>query len=337
MQNTNTLTSNRGGYRDKALDLLKYVTIFMVVTGHTFQYLGYGLDCLDLFPIDIFTMIQMPQFMFISGFVSFKSLQNAPYKYLLETRWKSLLRPMIFYSLVIYTEAIIWGGNLSVLGPIKAYINSYWFIWAVIYSLIFMYVSIRILKLNSALTVLMAIATCLIPSKFIPIPHFSLFQAMLPFFLFGFYCKQYDILDKIYRKFNYIAPSALFIFFCCLYFYNGRNSFYFFREMAFIEMMKSFCFMLIAGTSGIILCYCLIKYSLTKLKNVDFAITAGQYTFAIYMMQGIVFNTLQHYNLNFREYWLCWIVAILIFGAINTLIKIVREAKLLSLLLLGKQ
>lgn len=323
--------------RDESLDLLKFITIFMVITGHTFQCLGYDIKSLDIFPINIFTLIQMPQFMFITGYVSYRSIENRSFKYLAETRWKSLLRPMIVYSLIIYLGTYFSNSDTPILyGIIRSYFKSYWFIWAVVYCLLFMYVCRRLLKYGIALITILSVLVCSIPPEYSFIPHFSYFQAMLPFFILGFYCKKYDLLLRYIDKVQYILPVSLIIFIACVPFYSGSHTFYFFSDMTTIEHLKSFILMLIAGVSGIISCYYLITLLLKKITNLRFAITAGQYTFAMYMIQGIVFKIFSHINIDLHYYVLYWIAAISIFIIINLFIVIIKRSKLLSLILLGK-
>ena len=58
--------------RDKSLDLLKAIAIFLVVWGHSIQYFGEGIGVLDN-PIGKFIyMVHMPLFMFVSGYVSIR-------------------------------------------------------------------------------------------------------------------------------------------------------------------------------------------------------------------------------------------------------------------------
>ena len=309
----------------------------MVISGHTFQYTGYGEGYLDLFPFNIFTLIQMPQFMFISGFVSYKSIETASAKYIFKTRWQSLLRPMITYCAFIFGLSVLYGiSQLSLLGFAKACAFSYWFIWAVIYALIFMLVSRRLFKLNIVLITLLSFIISFIPVEYVPLPGFTFFRSLLLFFVIGFYCKQQDLLRKIYNNCKYLLPAIAIVFVLCLILYSGKNSFYFFSRMNPLEHIQYFTLMLAAGLSGISICYCLIRLYVTKCKENKFIMIAGRYTFAMYMIQGVVFSAMSYCNIALNSYLLSWLLALGIFVAINVLIKFLKRFRFTSAMLLGK-
>jgi len=136
--------------RNILLDALKGFTIILVVLGHSIQYVQNKAFDSNL----VFRLIysfHMPLFMFISGFVSFKTFDGSWNKLL--KRFKSLIIPFwawfIFSFFVSYLIYIFNGVNkpdlqYSIIAVLKSPDNGLWFLWILFLNYIFLFLSFKI-------------------------------------------------------------------------------------------------------------------------------------------------------------------------------------------------
>lgn len=325
--------------RDNTIDILKFIAIFMVICGHTFQYFGIGVEYLNIPFFKITTMIQMPLFTFISGYVSYKAITQYPIKQIFSSRARSLLWPMCVFSTLMFviTLPLIWQhADFQLIIPkyVGSIIYSYWYIWVILYSICSAYLSNILLGYKGLLISLLIVI--LVPFN-IPIPHILYYKAMYPFFVGGLIFYKYDLFDFIvsYKK-VFIALLSL-IFIGCYYWYDYNNVFYFFKQLPLNQCISSYLHMLISGFCGICLIYILVKFlGGGKHKYTKIMMYLGQYTFGLYMLQGIVFKIVENNNLFITNYLLLSLIAIGGFASMCLCIYLISHSEFLSKHLLGK-
>lgn len=85
--------------RDRAIDLLKFVAIFLIILRHCLSRLGLCMAGLD-HPIGkLIVIVNMPLFIFITGYFG-KSLYQRNLNELFFSKYRTLLRPSIMFALL---------------------------------------------------------------------------------------------------------------------------------------------------------------------------------------------------------------------------------------------
>lgn len=331
--------------RDAVLDILKFIAIFMVINGHTFQYSGCGEASLDISFIKFTTITQMPLFTFISGYVSYRAITTQPlWCGIMKRRWYSLIRPMLIFCLIwaviqlaFYTPTPItpWVIVDTTLFSIK---SSYWFIYVVLYCIILGYVATRWGGEEMVMLLTIALIQFVPDGTTIP-PFMSLLKAMLPFFFGGMLFKKYDMFATLQRvKWISIAIATLTLG-IGLWLYSGAHTFYFFANLTTQQHIESYVEMLGAGFASIILCYFAAQYFDKKFGNsgiIGIIKRLGNYTFAMYMIQGIVFAAMRQHAIHIDSHTMQLLLSLTIFLSICLCVALMSRSRLLSRLLLGK-
>lgn len=91
--------------RNPVFDFLKSLAIVLVVLQHFMMRLGLGMEMMNVWPGKLITMVNMPLFIFISGWFA-TSLHKKSFRQLVTTRYASMVRPTIVYSVL---SAVICG------------------------------------------------------------------------------------------------------------------------------------------------------------------------------------------------------------------------------------
>ncbi|MEG1718751.1 MAG: acyltransferase family protein [Clostridia bacterium] len=218
--------------RNELIDILKAIAIILVVVGHTMQY-GTTADYLQnkLFYDNAFFQFiytfHMPLFMLISGYLFYASAARHSFSYIVKSKVKTLLFPVLIWSFIPFFYNLIKNGDFSVMTIFKTYgttaINNFWFLWSLLFwSLVFVFVK-RFLKDNIFVYIGIFILTFFIPDTLAALHKF-----IYPFFMLGYF------FNKNKAKFTHFLSSekskliCLILsgatFFVMFLFYN-RNSF----------------------------------------------------------------------------------------------------------------
>lgn len=321
-------------------DILKCVIIFLVIWGHCGQQLGLGMDSLDTIDGQIRTLIDMPMFMIMCGFFAFTSFQKTVKSFLL-SKWNTLLLPMLVYCVggcltdLFVKESCItaWGGKLL----ISNIIYGYWFIWTVLGCSLIMLFCRKCVSSRYRPLVVCAFWIILLFMPFWPIPHLLSHKAMFPFFVFGYMLRQYEVVPLLmrHRAWSFSLAGLLFlgVFFC----FSGEDSFYYFASMSKAQYAISYLLMLLGGISGFIICL-MLSMQIGKKENklTLFLKYAGQYTLAMYMMQGLVMKILGACHLHIYSEAIYFSSALLLFFSLSLIIFFCTKSEILSKYLLGK-
>lgn len=334
--------------RNITLDILKCVAIYSVILLHSIQGLGAGMTVLDHPLGKLISMVSMPLFIFITGYFS-GSIYTRKLNQLIEIKYITLLRPMLLFSIVMFALKITIGrlnvNSLVELGKITILmlLNSYWFVYVVIYCTFYSWIVRKLagqLKLSELLFDIISLVVLILVPYCLNIPHLASFKAMYPFFIIGTIFKKESVFKKPVSTFLLLLCSVLFIVSFLLY--DGEKFFYYFQLTTYPEVIFNYILMLFAGTSGIILIYCVIsKFKQWMTPNaLKLFGSVGQYTLAIYLSQGIIMYCLDCYAINISDVFLETVLSVLLSlmvmsGLSYTILKI-RKNYILSKYLLGK-
>ena len=328
--------------RDKVLDMLKCVAMFMVISGHCFQHTGYGNSYLNIPIFRVITMIQMPLFMFISGYVAHKSLTSSSLLALAKRKYFGLLQPMMIFALVQFViNYIIFAEERISIGSIPHDVAvsigySYWFIWVLLYAIFFAWGVLRALGVSGLVGSIVVVM--LLPRE-LPLPHLTSFQAMYPFFVGGALAYRYDLL-KWLRKHSWGALAAsIAILVACYMTYRGSHVFYFFKYMPARLYFTAYGHLLLGGFASVVAMYIVTwrlaerceKWSSTRLMA-----DIGKYTLGIYLLQGLFVEVAKRVDTTITCSAVQWLIAVGVFTICAAMVYGISRTKHLSKWLIGK-
>ena len=345
------LIHNQG--RDNAIDLLKFVAIFLVILGHSLSRLGLGMESLN-HPIGkLIVMVNMPLFIFITGYFG-KSLYKRKLKELFLSKYRTLLRPTVLYGLltIIICDIIILSKPLGIKEGVNVLFDrvvyGYWFIWVVLYCSFYSWAFVKMgekfhLKQSIALICSLLLLFLIPDTPFIPC--LASFKAMYPFFLLGLMFRERGWLEIVYVHKRIVLPIALLIILVGWCFYKGTWSFYYFPSTPFPNVVYYYMLMLVFGSAGIGCLYIICKEVWKRYCSNSFVLRLaelGQYTLAIYMIQGVFVEVADCYQeqLAISNQLLLTLISIIasivLIVIISFFILWIRRNKKLSLYCLGK-
>ena len=350
--------------RNPVFDLMKCVAITLVVMQHFMMKYGLGMNMMDVWPGKMITLVNMPLFIFMSGWFA-GSLHNKSLCQLVTSRYKTLLRPTIVYSIFSAVVCgLIMGTLPSTVGGAEKFIvhsliSSYWFIWVIIYCTIATWVVFFICRLlrkdKPALWIeVLLMISVLIRSFFIRnglIPWIHHFKAMFPFFILGYWMGCIDLFEKL-RKYAVLATTiCIILYLIASFIFHGVWSFYYFGSTPLPQLIIYYALMIVVGFSGIIAIYYILEYCVERYSNstghgkclLDKSVEIGVYTLSIYMIQGVLMDVLTCYSeqvkisSNWANYGLSLISTIVFMVIVYHLILVFLKNKWTSRYLLGKE
>ena len=221
-----TQTTNR----NTTIDILKGIAIILVIYAHCIQF-GSGSDYLEsqfFFNNQIFKFIysfHMPLFMIISGYLFYFTIQKHSFKYNLNTRFISLLVPIILWQ----TIWILIGdfhnlNNHNIIFISNSFINTLWFITSVFFNSLFVLLCNKYAKDSRLLYCVIFFISLFIPNYY----GYNLYVFMLPYFLCGYFYNKTDGLKVIInqKKGTTIFVILVILFFILLYHYDVSDYIY---------------------------------------------------------------------------------------------------------------
>lgn len=337
--------------RDPKIDILKGLAIFLVVWGHSIQYFGEDYGVLsDTIGKGIY-LFHMPLFFFLSGFVSVSSLKKSIGE-LSVSRLRGIVIPTLFWTslsigiqLIIDPEKFNGGGqNIGLVHTIKNIywsLGEYWYIIVLLYSTIYAKLIVEFFKHRPSWIPIALSLSCIMLYALPDLPVWSLtsFRVFYPFFIIGYLTKYFEPTKISFGRFS----LPLFILAYAICYILSKPDFFVYRLSTMNVFGSSVWyivrhegFILLAGISGIGLCYCVVnavfkRWSLPALQLI------GKETFGIYMIQGIFFRLLHilHSPIS-QSPFLYFLYASLILGLCLLSIRLLSANVFFKKLCLGK-
>ena len=178
--------------RNIYLDVLKAVNIVLVVLGHWIQY-GSGTQFVSgtFFGNPVFMFIysfHMPLFMLISGYLFAYSFKNKDWKEILLIKFKQLIVPLFFWSIISLFIAIFKSEeSVNALWILKKLITGFiygpWFLWALWWCSVIVIIVRRFFSDNAVIYILGTLLTFVIPD----ILSLALYKFMWPYFFLAYF------------------------------------------------------------------------------------------------------------------------------------------------------
>lgn len=329
--------------RNSKIDLLKGVSIFLVVWGHTIQYANNGE--FDFFLNQIFIFIytfHMPLFMFISGFLFLHSVSNRRCSEIIIKKIKQLVVPIVAWPTVYYLLTyLLTGKSISIIVLVKSYISSFWFLFTLfVLSMIVTLVN-RYCNNNLFIYVILGILILFLPEKF----NLVYIKFMYPYFVLGYLLNKYK--TKISKYTDIIGISCIILFIILLigwkkdyYIYTTGMSLY--ADNIFNKLFI-ICYRYISGLVGsgsiVYIVHKFYRYNI----NTNILIKIGKYTLGIYIIQSYIMPVIDRVSIpnflinNFFIYNFIFtpVLATLIIGFCIGISIIIKKNKYLSAIFLG--
>ncbi|MEG0618349.1 MAG: acyltransferase family protein [Bacilli bacterium] len=271
--------------RNKTIDLLKGVLVFLVIWGHVIQCSTNGM--FDFYLNSIYKFIysfHMPAFMLISGYLYYYSEQNKNLKTILLRKLKQLLIPIISWGFIFYIFLHITNINDF---SLRTCFEAPWFLWSTLCSSLILILSNKLFKgkYKFLFYILFIPITLLFPNR-----NLNIF--MYPYFLIGYLFRKY------YNKNNKLVGFlSCIVYFIMLPFFDKKYYIYTTGINFFNSYIKGFItvdmFRWVLGLTGSIVFMIVLKliYKYFRdLKIINFIIKIGNYPLHFYLIQNVIIS-----------------------------------------------
>ena len=174
--------------REEWIDNIRGVAIYLVVLGHSIQYLYYGgSDFSNNIIFSIIYSFHMPLFCLISGYLFYNYTQKYALVSGFMRKTRTILIPCLSWGLINYGLSVFMGNDaLGFKNMCWFLIYHNWFLWAVFYcsvgTLICLAIDRSLWKISFAVIIIMF----MVPDYLNSID----FKMMFPFFITGFFLKK---------------------------------------------------------------------------------------------------------------------------------------------------
>lgn len=294
--------------RNVYLDIVKAITIILVVFGHCIQY-GSGSKYLSgIFyenPIFIFIYsFHMPLFMLVSGYLFAYSARKIDEDHgwllLIKKKAKQLLIPLFCWSFVSLgielCEVIIIGNTdeLSLMWFVKKIMSGFicgpWFLWAIWWCSLYIIIVRRFFKDSPIAYIIGFILTFVIPDSY----GLALYKFMYPFFVLAYFFNMYEWEKKFKKLYsNKIVITLVFVLFSISIVLYNHNTYIYTTGYTLLgkNVLSQFynnCLRFASGMSGsAVMLY--IFFPLSKIfkgKILKILAYIGQNTLGVYLISG---------------------------------------------------
>lgn len=331
------------------IDFLKLLAIFIVIWGHSIQYMSS-----DVFwgnPMcEFIYSFHMPLFMVLSGFFFYSSLKLNRIEFI-KRKSRQLILPLFAWSIALELVSLIY--NLYVGKPINNHeiynslsLNlgeSLWFLKSLFCCYVVAYSAIKVLKIDW----LACVASILF---FMIFPNLFHMRFMLPFFWLGIFIKKYFFVLEKHNK--PILIVSFFLFVISQLFWKGEYMIYFCKIPAIFEFkadtynfsMSIALFRFCIGATGSVFFLLFIRYVYLHAKiYFDKISVYGGYTLGIYIIQAYFFGLSSNYiilpkmNILFYNFIITPFVSIVLLIICILGVKLIEKNKITSFLFLGNE
>lgn len=209
--------------RNKLLDYMRGITVFLMVLGHCIQ-IGSGNEYIKkqaYFDDTIYQIIytfHMPMFMIISGFLYGNTLN----KYSLKKGICRNIKKYLSIILIVWIiKALFEFSYKNIIEILKNFYLILWFIWALLFISTISLIIEKIVKHSKLLIY------CLMILSFFFLPdcgRLSIYKYMFPYYIIGLYIYKLRYKQNNIKNSKFLLYSCIVIYIALLFYYN-RNTF----------------------------------------------------------------------------------------------------------------
>lgn len=310
--------------RRREFDVIKAFAIFLVLLGHTIQYLFESDPKGDVLYGLIYSF-HMPLFMMVAGFFSSRSLEM-PFKSFITNKVAHLLVPCVAMGLTVW---LLWsllffvarGAPPSLPDLVDGIVNNYWFLKSLFFCYLLAWFGCHS-GLNSYLWLLLS----LLMSYFCPLYNINL---MYPAFIGGFLIRSHPRFLATIQQYSLISTIVFLVFSFFLNSYIWEHS----------------LFRIILGLwGGASLLGLFSRYYKKQEGSFQLYIEKiGQQTLGIYILQGVILESIlplflhiDSMNRFFFDFIVAPIISLSVLLLCLALMCVIRKSQLTSVLFFGE-
>ena len=341
--------------RNLYLDILKAVSIILVIIGHSIQY-GSGMEYLvwgKCLYNPIFSFIysfHMPLFMLISGYLFYYSCRNKSAKEMLIIKAKQILIPLFswsFVSLLVHIVKIALGvstHNISIIWIFQTILSGFWggpwFLWAIWWSSTLIILGRRLFKDSPIFYIIICLSMFFIPDE----NNTAVYKFMLPFFILAYLFNKYDLKNKLENIYSHKAFgfTILFVFLILLPNFNFDTYIYttgyYILDKNIVYQLHNDCFRFVIGLVGSIAVMCIVHAFIDVIPPIINRGMAyiGTCTLGIYLVSNYIFDeVLKYLPIPGLNYWYTLVEVICVLGISLLITLLLRHYKITNRLFLG--
>jgi fucose 4-O-acetylase-like acetyltransferase len=336
--------------RSKTLDIVKGITILLVIVGHCIQF-GSGRNFFNkqLFyeniPFKVIYSFHMPLFMLVSGYLFFFSIRKYSTNLLLKSRVTKLLIPILLWNAMSFTVTKYTNPNVVGMSLFYEYakisLSELWFLWAIFWNSLVVIIVNRFFKDSIILYICGFLLTFMIPD----VLNLSLYKYMYPFFVIGyFFSKEKELVNVQLKR---VKPELLLIMVGVIYsililFFNYNtfiyNSGYSLIKKDVFNQLGIDMYRLLIGLVGSAFIILFVEYCLRgrSMSNRFMLSNLGVNSLGIYIISGYMFNVCLHFRVGFSLNYAITLTEVFVVIAISYYAtNILKRFNLTNNLLLG--
>lgn len=335
--------------RNEYIDYLKGLLIFLVVYGHSIQFILYNGQKI-FFNDPIFKLIyifHMPLFMMVSGYVSYYSISKRSLSKILYKRFNQLIIPIITWAIITNIIELnnyeqdwtLWHSVLFFLKSVVIKtIYSFWFLWCVFGSVVFLLFLKKINKENHLFCILaICVSLLFIMPERAPLYYFKF---IFPFFCIGYYFSMKGI-QKPLTKNSTVNLLVVVLAVVCFFLWKTETYLYVSGMKLTKENLIIIPFRYFSGIvfsfGFIYVTFLLYNWHPSKMIS-----RIGQNSLAIYILQTFFFELYSKIEIFHWKHYQTTSIILVPFGAIflciifHGLSNLINKQPTLSRLLIGK-
>lgn len=283
--------------RNKTIDLLKGIAIYLVVFGHSIQFLYSNNNFYDDYLYRIIYSFHMPLFMLISGYLFYYSLKH-DLKTIIVSKIKTLLYPMIIWGFIINIIVNFKSIEFSLFYFYKTLIG-YWYIWFLFIYSVFVSLIYKLID-KKTIRIILYVVLFLLLSLF---PYTKNGMIMFPYFMIGLlYCKNRETIDQLLNNKVLFFVVAFEIIVFISYSFISRDYIFDVYNKAFetfsIKFIVYSAIKYLAGFSGSIILVRIAKKVNTNNKLSIVISKWGMHSLEIYLVQRYLIEGLYNHLVN---------------------------------------
>lgn len=322
--------------RNTSFDALKFFAIFLVVWGHSIQYLN-AIDCIEEPVYRIIYSFHMPLFMMISGYFAVGSM-NMNFSELILKKCRQILLPCFAWITLVWAclnvIELLKGNPILFIKLYWGYINQFWFLKSLFICYLLAFLGYKGGKLGILLAVLI--------SQFI---SYSSVNFMFPAFVIGLFLRKKNIMNSTklgYRYIVYVLFVAMLVLLCgSLWDIKLLTSQLIFSSDS--EYTILYVYKMIVGLLGGMTFMMLFVVDFKNNKTFKVIAKYGQLTLGIYILQSLILERLIGRIICFDMasfpfiYVISPIISISVIGVCVWIINAIKSSKSLALAFLGER
>ena len=286
---TGVNNSMRGG-RDIRIDIIKGISILLVLWGHAIQNLSPNEAYYGDWIFKTIYSFHMPLFALISGYLFYFSQRKRSFWDVLRSRISDLLVPIVVWTTVDWMLGIVLHKKIVITQWMTIFIGMMlWFLWSILAANFVLTVAEK--KIKSRWGRLIWLIAGFFMMYLFPNPEMNLF--LYPYVVLGFYYKKYGNSFAKIKKYGWIS---ILLFILLLPFFDEASYIYttgislwkvdiVFQKHILIDVYRYIIGLI--GSITVIYAVCVMheKFKIGKVFSI-----CGRYTMQIYIMQCFFFK-----------------------------------------------